>query len=56
MQKQFNAQFKKLFKNSIYGLQKALELKITSINKVGDSDLIQMEHEYRNVQNTNAKK
>jgi len=31
MQKQFNAQFKKLFKNSTIGLQNALNLKFKAI-------------------------
>jgi len=40
MQKQFNAQFKKLFNGATPGLKKALDLKIKAINKVHDASLI----------------
>ena len=47
MQKQFNAQFKKLFNRATPGLKKALDLKIKAINKVHDASLIQFERQYR---------
>ena len=47
MQKQFNAQFKKLFKNSSLGLQKALNLKFRAIQRVDKKNLIIPEKEYR---------
>ena len=40
MQKQFNAQFKRLFKHGERGLQKALNLKLECINKADDPNSV----------------
>lgn len=50
MQKQFNAQFKRLFKHSENGLQKAFDLKLQAIASVDDPSQILSEAEFREKQ------